>query len=554
MRWLFTSTLIAVTTLLLLLPLHLIAHEGHNDAKKPTASTPTAYFSAETRSDKYEVLVKHGELKSGVEASFILFLSDAETNLPVDSATLTITSPDAAAMTFSVHQRGAGEYEVAGTFPKDGDYGLTIAIDAKAGPDLVLLQSVQVGKELPHAHAEEASGSTGLSTPWAIAIGVLGGALLMLLIARRGMRKTTARATMLLFVGLLIPMRIAFAHEGHDQVKKKGSAPASTQLTVLKETQFLFGVETRTVHVGPMEHGLRMFGTVIPSSSGRAEVRASQPGRIASLGVHVGDLVRKGQVLASIDPSTDAGNTLDLQAQRNAVEAEYAAAKADYDRLKSISDIAAKKDLTEAEARLRTAEKNKQLFAGGGTSFPLISPIEGVLGAFTLSVGSMVQADTPLFTITDLRTVYVEAQVFDRDADFVTADGSYSVECTTDEHRCGNVRLLSLAQEIDPTNQSQRVLFELQDPDNGFKIGEFVTVVANTPSEERGLAVPASAIVELEGRPVVFIKDAAEQYSISYVKVGMEGARNVPILLGVEDGERVVVNAAYELKMMYLNQ
>ena len=547
--------------ILLLLPLRLMAHEGHNDAKKP-AATPaaTTYFSAEALTDKYEVLIKHGELKANEESRIDLFLSDAATNLPVDSASITITAPDASEVKFEVRQVSVGQYALTGTFPKDGDFGLTVAINAKQGPDLLLLNSVVVGKELQQAEEHDAEATSGLSTPLAIGIGLLAGVFLMLVIARRGKRPPAAVArTILLFVlALAYPVGTSLGHEGHDKAQKK-SAPTTTEITVLKETQFLFGVETRTVELAPLEHALRLFGTVIPSSGGRAEVRASQPGRIAGLNVHVGDRVRKGQVLASIDPTSDAGNTLDLQAQRNAVEAEYTAAKADYERLKSISDIAAKRDLTEAEARFEQAEKNKQLFAGGGRSYPLTSPIEGVVGAFTLSVGSTVQNDVPLFTITDLRTVYVEAQVFDRDAAFVTADGSFTVGSSTDEHRNSKLRLLSLAQEIDQSNQSQRVLFELADPDpgsvtGGFKIGEFVTVVATATSDERGISVPASAMVELDGRPAVFIKDAAEHYSVSYVSVGEEGARMIPVSRGVEEGERVVINGAYQLKMMYLNQ
>lgn len=549
MNRLLNSTVLLLTSLL---PMGLLAHEGHNEAKKPAApATGTTYFSAEARTDKYEVLVKHGELKSGEEVTLQLFLSDAETNMPIDSATLSITTPEATDVQFTIQQRGIGEYAVLARFPKDGGYPLTISIDAKQGPDLMLLEKVQVGMALPGTSEHDEEPGTALSTPWAIAMGVLAGALLMLLIRRRGLGKSTARATMMVLVCMLIPMRIAFAHEGHGDEKKK-AAPTGTALAVLKESQFLFGVETRTVRSGPLDHALRMFGTVIPSSGGRAEVRASQPGRIASLGAQVGERVRKGQVLATIDPSTDAGNTLDLQAQRNAVEAEYTAAKADYDRLRAISDIAAKREITEAEARLQRAEKNKRLFTGGGSSFPLISPIEGVLGAYTLSVGSMVQADTPLFTITDLRTVYVEAMVFDRDAAFVKADGNFTVQGTNDDGRESSARLLSLAQEIDPTNQSQRVLFELQE--NSFKIGEFVTVVASVPSKENGLAVPSSAIVEVDGKPAVFIKDAAERYSISYVKPGPLAGGTLPILIGIEDGQRVVTSAAYELKMMYLNQ
>lgn len=538
---------------LALFPFAALAHEGHNEKKPEPARATANYFSAEALTDKYEVLVKHGEIAPGEEASLELFLSEAATNLPVDSAELAISSSDDAALTFLVEQVDRGHYLVTATFPKAAAFGLTISIDAGPGADLVLLQSVQVGKPLAAAEAEEHTEGTGLSTPLAIAIGLVGGSLIALLLRRRGGRKGVARAAVLLVLAIGWPLRIAFAHEGHGDTKKP-AAPLSNELNVLKETQFLFGLATQVVRAAPMERGLRLFGTVIPSSSGRASISSLAAGRIGTVHVRVGEQVRKGQVLASIVAGTDAASGLDLQAQRNAVEAEYLAAKTDLERLRAISDIASKKDITEAEARFAQAEQNKQLFAGQGRSYALTSPIDGVVGSFVLSPGSPVQAAEALFTVTDLRTVYVEAQVFDRDAAFVTGQASYTAECTTDEHRVTNVRLISSAQEIDPTNQSQRVLFEMDNAGGEFKIGEFVTVVASAPTGATGITVPSSAIVELDGRAAVFIKDAAERYSLSYVSVGEEGGRSIPVLRGAEEGERVVVSAAYQLKMMYLNQ
>src|SRR5688500_2491793 len=67
------------------------AHEGedHGAAKKATA-TSQSYFSSEALSDKYEVLIKYGELEGGTDASLQLYLSDARTNRAIDSATISV--------------------------------------------------------------------------------------------------------------------------------------------------------------------------------------------------------------------------------------------------------------------------------------------------------------------------------------------------------------------------------------------------------------------------------------------------------------------------------
>ncbi len=61
-------------------------------------------------------------------------------------------------------------------------------------------------------------------------------------------------------------------------------------------------------------------------------------------------------------------------------------------------------------------------------------------------------------------------------------------------------------------------------------------------------------IAEVNGKPAVFIKDRAEQYSISYVNKGTSNSKIVNIIKGVEEGERVVTNGVYQMKTMFLNQ
>ena len=229
--------------------------------------------------------------------------------------------------------------------------------------------------------------------------------------------------------------------------------------------------------------------------------------------------------------------------------------------MQSLSDIAAQKDVEAAKARYETARTNKQLFdnLASGTTDParliyLRSPISGVVENFTLTIGSTVGAGDVLFTVTDLSKVYVEAQVFDADADRVAAGGKFTVECTDDNHKTAEVRLVSMAQSINPTNQSQRVLFEMDNPDGEFKIGEFVNVRVFAKEASRNLVVPNSAINEVNGKPVVFIKDAAEHYTMSYVQLGNDNGESTVILKGAEEGERIVVNGSYQLKMIYLNQ
>ncbi len=206
----------------------------------------------------------------------------------------------------------------------------------------------------------------------------------------------------------------------------------------------------------------------------------------------------------------------------------------------------------------RTNELFEDLVAGKAGNARLIylkSPISGIVGNFNFALGANVNANETLFAVTNLSKVYVEAQVFDKDAGLVNIGERFMVECTNNqEHKTADVKLLAKAQSINPTNQSQRVIFEMENGSGEFKIGEFVNIHVFAATDTRQLAVPNSAMTEINGRPAVFVKDKAEQYHVAYLSTGENNGSYTVVRKGISPGDRVVVNSTYQLKMIYLNQ
>jgi RND family efflux transporter MFP subunit len=541
------------------LPLHLAAHGGDDHShEKEKAAVTLNYFSAEASSDKYEVLLRYSPIHPGEAGTFKIFLSDFKTNRATDSAKLVLSSPDDPNLRFEIHNDEPGIYSVKTLFPAKKNYRINVKIDSPLGADLLAVTGIDVGKELEQ---EEEASKDWKDNPWLLfGLGLGGGLLLMFLLMKAG-RKTKALTLLIAFLPGLFPFgpQTLNAHGEEDSGAK--STNLSNAIYVPKETQFLFDMYTRKMETGDFTESVSLYGTVIPSSNGQALVQPSQSGKIYSLNVNVGQRVTKGQLLAIFEPSIDAASLVNFAAERNSVIAEYEAAKKEYDRLQTLKDIVAKQDIDEADARLKKAAENKKLFeglAGGSVDASrlvyLRSPIDGIVENFTLSIGTTVTAGETIFTVTNLSKVYIEAQVFDKDVDKVMNGGRFTAECTDDNHQSGEVHLLSMAQSINPTNQSQRVFFEMDNPGGEFKIGEFVNVSVFAKEASRKIAVPNSAISEINGRPVVFIKDAAEQYSISFIQPGEDNGSFTVVLKGVEENERIVVNATYQAKMIYLNQ
>lgn len=539
----------------------ILAHGGeeHGESKN-TATVTSTYFASVSNSDKYELLLKYKHIDKGEETIMQLFVSEFNTNKPIDKADIKVTSNEDAKLKFTVKQTDIGIYNISTTFPDTKPYTLNIMINSGLGADLMVLQNIEVGKELAAAGKAIAEKKSFFSNSFVLFGAGFALALLIVFVLSK-LKNKKANSAFLIILTLFgttpLPTQRLHAHggESHGDENNKSTGNFSNSFEIPKETQFLFDVFTKRIAIDDFTESTKLFGTIIPSSNGQAVVSVPQNGRIVALNVNVGQQVKQGQQLAIIEQNIDAAAQVNLLAEKNNIDAEFEAAQKEYERLKSIQDIASKKDFSESEARYQKASANKKLFnSAGGKTIILKSPIDGTIGNFTFTIGSTLNANETIFTITNLATVYVEAQVFDKDADKVNSGVKYTVECTNDNHEAAEVKLLALAQSINPTNQSQRVLFEMENKNGEFKIGEFVNISVFASQSKRQIAIPNSAISELNGKPIVFIKDAAEKYSLSYVSLGENNGSYTVINKGIEESERVVVNGTYQLKMIYLNQ
>lgn len=128
------------------------AHGGEDHGAAPPAPPAGATtFSAGATSEQFEVLLRYAPLKPGADADMRLFLSDFATNAPVRGARFTFTSPEDPKLRFETTEKGPGEYLVETTFPAKKAYSMTVQVVAGDRADLLLLEGLVVGKELPVA-------------------------------------------------------------------------------------------------------------------------------------------------------------------------------------------------------------------------------------------------------------------------------------------------------------------------------------------------------------------------------------------------------------------
>lgn len=542
----------------LLLMLTTFKSLAHDEPAKSSVKAVT-YFSTETTSDLYELLLKYSPLEAGKVSKLMLFISDINTNAPVDSAKLDLSVPDDSTIHLTVVQKASGQYEVTGNFPQKKSYSIDVSMNAANGPDLLLLQHIDIGKELLHDdHADEAA-THWYSSNWFFGLtGLCTGLFIMFFAMKKRSRKITS--TVLIFFCVL-PTAIYNSATAHPEPAAAKSGALSTTFLVEKETQFLFKILTAKVEQQNFSESKEVFATVVPAPQGLAVIQSPQTGKIVSLNVNVGQYVNKGQAVAIIEQTIDAGTQINIISQKNTIESEYEAAKAQYDRLQSIADIAAKKDVTEAKARYESALRNKQLFdsntgknTGSNKLVTLSAPISGVVGTFNYSIGSVIGAGQTLFEITNLQKVYAEAQVFVNDLALLKKATKFTASSNANDSIQYNLKLISAAQDVNAGNQSQRVLFEVINSNGQLKIGENIRLRIYTNDTAKKVVVPSNAIIDVGGKPAVFAKDKAEQFTVIFIQQGDNDGRSTVITKGIEEGEHIVTNNIYQMKMIYQNQ
>jgi cobalt-zinc-cadmium efflux system membrane fusion protein len=507
----------------------------------------------EASNSKYEVLLKFIPVETTEDMQMKLYLSHYKSNQPVDSAQIQIANVSFPEQKFEINQLKSGIYVVNTIMPAEKEYDLLVNIAHGDSVEKIQLSHV----DFAHHHGEIASDAHDHSHMSFYLIGIvilIVGLFIGLMLGKRLNRRTAITA---IFFALIpsVQYNSTLAHEGHDHSpKKKESGKIGGEFGIEKETQFLLEMNTVVVGEIPFNSGSRLYGTVIAAPDKHAEVITPQVSRIKNIFVKPGDRVEKGQTIAVLERIIEAGNELAIQQEKNRLDAEFEAARLDLERKKSISDIASQKELEAANSRFEVAKNNRLLFQSGATQLTINSPISGVVSPFVRASGSTVNGGEVLFTINNLDRVYVEAQAYEKDIQSIEQAMSFSVQCMEDFHSTDQATLISLVQEFNTSNQSQRVLFEVENADGKLKLGEFVNVWALSQGAVSTLALPEESVTEIDGRPVVFIKNAAEKFEIKYVSAGDRNGEQIVIREGIKAGDRVIAQGSYQCKLIYLNQ
>lgn len=188
-------------------------------------------------------------------------------------------------------------------------------------------------------------------------------------------------------------------------------------------------------------------------------------------------------------------------------------------------------------------------------NFPLISPITGIIDQIKATSGQQVASGAELLNIVNLSTVLLEAQVFEKDLSLVRESTRASFtssallgEIYTIGTADGDGRLVSVGQTVNDQTRTVPVIYEVKNPFNRLRDGNFIEITIDTSGARKVLAVPKSAVVREQGETFVFVFDGGETFERRRVALGAEGADFYEIVSGLKEGDRVVIEGVYQLR------
>jgi membrane fusion protein, copper/silver efflux system len=315
---------------------------------------------------------------------------------------------------------------------------------------------------------------------------------------------------------------------------------------VSPEQQQMVGIRTAVVELRPLVKKIRTVGIVTYDETKVAQVFTKVEGWIDKLFVnYTGRLVERGQPLFDLySPdlvATQDEYLLALQAKESLASSSLKEIRAGSESLLeatrrrlSLWDI--------SDEQIAALQKSRQ----PRRNLTFYSPINGFVIKKDAVQGMRVMPDRELYTITDLSTVWVNADVYEYELGNIRLGqrASMSLSYYPSEKFEGTISWVSPV--VDEKTRTTKVRLEF--PNRNFKLKpEMYANVEIDVEGGRKLAIPEEAVLDSGLRKIVFLDKGEGRYAPAEVKVGNKFDRYYEVLSGVSAGERIIASASFLL-------
>ena len=365
-------------------------------------------------------------------------------------------------------------------------------------------------------------------------------------------------------------------------------------------------VEFAVVKRAPVAEQIMIVGNLIGAATVQVVPRVN--GRLATVNVQLGDSVRRGQTVAKVED-------MEIQEQVRQAEAAFKVAQAtirqrdadlklartNKDRSESLYNrqLLPQQTYDDTVARLEAAQAQNDLanaqFEQAKARLEelkitlqntiIASPVDGFVSKRFSDPGAFVGPNSPVVAVVDIRTERMVANLVEKDMKRVPAGTSAAVEVDAFPGEKFAGRVSRVAPVFDPATRTAEMEIEIPNSSYRLKPGMYSRVSLTVDSKADALTVPRNALVEIDGKPGVFVASAggggnaargqgqgqggatgtqgqgqpgagqaqgqgapAMTAKFLPVQTGIRDGEHIEITSGLQDGARVITTGAGALK------
>lgn len=282
-------------------------------------------------------------------------------------------------------------------------------------------------------------------------------------------------------------------------------------------------------------------------------------GKIIERKVDVGSLVKKGQIIARLDAADTSLSAAAAQADVRAAEANYALAKAEVERQRSLFNkkfiSASALDLREAELKTsaaRLSQVKAQAAVSGNQSHytALVADRDGVITQIRAEPGQVVESGEMIAQIVDTKQIEVLAAVPESRMAGLKVGDSVTIKLWANLEKDYEKTYIGTVREIAPAATSTTRAFDVRvaitDADEAVKLG-MTAGVRFAQNEADEIIIPSAALTQINGKKIVWVIDKNGVATPREVTTGQYTENGVMITSGLQAGEMVAIAGVHTL-------
>jgi cobalt-zinc-cadmium efflux system membrane fusion protein len=320
------------------------------------------------------------------------------------------------------------------------------------------------------------------------------------------------------------------------------------------------GIEIITASPATIKPTLTLPGEIIFNHHTLVKVVPRMPGMVTSVSRHVGQQVKKGEVLAAIESPMLA----ELRSQYLIAQKRLKLIRTTFERERQLWEekITAKQDYLAAQEMLGEAEailhlalvKLRSLGVQPESShsgqnlarFEILAPISGLVISKAIALGVTLKEDQEIFTIADVSTVWTAISTYPKDLNIVKV-GQKAVVNATAFNVVGEGKITYISTLIGEQTRTATARIELDNKDGRWRPGMFVNAKLVIEEIQVPVAIRANAIQTMRGKSVIFGR-YGKYFEMRPLKLGLSDEKMVEVLKGFSAGEQYAAGNSFAIK------